>query len=208
MGWIRIERVTWAERALWVALVAAAIAPVALMPDAEEVARAYIAAVDEGNVEEALALTAERFVLNPELDRPLYQKPEAQGVLEWRAALHERWRVVSWEYNRVQREVHTVVEITNDAWEVLDCRPVVEVVLVIRNGELIVEQARVESRELRRALRPFLEWAAAERSAELGRVWGEVAPRWDAESARGLLALLSEWREARGVAERPSRGQG
>jgi len=26
LGWIRIDRVTWAERALWVALVAAAIA--------------------------------------------------------------------------------------------------------------------------------------------------------------------------------------
>ena len=208
MGWIRIERVTWAERVLWVALVAAAIAPVALMPGAEEVALAYVAAVDQGDVEGALALTAERFVLNPELDHPLYEKPQAEGVLEWRAALHERWRVVSWAYNPVQREVHTVVEISNDAWEIIDCRPVVEVVLVVRNGELIVERARVESRELRRALEPFLAWAEAERPAELDRVWGETAPRWDAESARGLLALLQEWRAARGVAEQPSPGQG
>jgi hypothetical protein len=208
VGWIRIERVTWAERILWVALVAAAIAPVALVPGAEEVALAYVAAVDQGDVEAALALTAERFFLNPDLDRPLYEKPQARGVLEWRAALRERWRVVSWAYNPVQREVHTVVEISNDAWEILDCRPVVEVVLVVRNGELIVEQARTESRELRRALAPFLEWASAERPEELNRVWGETAPRWDAASARGLLALLHEWRAARGVAERPSQGQG
>jgi hypothetical protein len=208
VGWIRIERVTWAERALWAALVAAAIAPVALMPGAEEVAQAYVAAVDQGNVEAAMAMTAEQFFLNPELDRPLYGKSEAKGVLEWRAALHERWRVVSWAYNPVQREVHTVVEISNDAWEILDCRPVVEVVLVVRNGELVVEQARVESRELRRALEPFLEWAAADRPVELDRVWGEIAPRWNAASALGLLALLREWREARGVAEQPSQGQG
>jgi hypothetical protein len=208
MGWIRIERVTWAERALWVALVAAAIAPVALMPGAEEVALAYVAAVDQGNVETAMALTAEQFILNPDLDRPVYRGPQAQGVLEWRSVLHERWRIVSWRYNPVQREVHTVVEISNDAWEILDCRPVVGVVLVVRNGEVIIERARIESRELRRALEPFLEWAAAERPVELDRVWGEIAPRWDAASARGLLALLHEWREARGVAEQPPQGQG
>ena len=208
MGWIRIDRVSWAERALWVALVAAAIAPVALMPGAEEVALAYVAAVDQGDVQAALALTAEQFFLNPDLDRPFYGKAQARGVLEWRAALRERWRVVSWRYNPLQREVHTVVEISNDAWEILDIRPVVEVVFVVRNGELIVEQARIESRELRRALEPFLEWAAAERPAELDRAWGEMAPRWDSASARRLLALLGEWREARGVAEQPSRGQG
>ena len=209
MSWIRIDRITWAERALWAALVAGAIAPVALMPDAEEVARAYVAAVDQGNVEAAVALTAERFVLNPELDGRLLRKPEARGVLEWRAALHERWRTISWRYNPTQREVHTVVEITNDAWELLDVRPVVEVVLVARNGELVVEQARIESQELRRALAPFLDWAAEERSQELDRVWRERGPRWVAAAAGGLLALLREWRAAEpGVAERPSRGQG
>ncbi|HET7692873.1 MAG TPA: hypothetical protein VFM44_07300 [Gemmatimonadota bacterium] len=209
MSWIRRDRVTWAERGLWTALVAAAIAPVALQPDAEEVARAYVAAVDRGNVEAAVALTAERFVLNPDLDRRLLGMPEARGVLEWRAALHERWRTVSWRYNPTQREVHTEVEITNDAWELIDCRPVVEVVLVIRNGELIVEQARIESNELRRSLAPFLEWAADERPAELDRVWTEYGPRWDTASAERLLALLEEWRAVRpGVAERPARGQG
>lgn len=209
MGWIRIDRVTWAERALWVALVAAAIAPVALMPSADEVARAYVAAVDQGNVEAALALTAENFVLNPDLDRRLVGKREARGVLEWRAALHEQWRIVSWDYNPVQREVHTVVEITNDAWELIESRPVVEVVLVVRNAKLIVEQARGESRELPRALAPFLEWARAERPDALTLVWGDYGPRWEPAAARGLLALLREWRaEGLGVAERTPRGQG
>jgi hypothetical protein len=209
LGWIRIDRVTWAERALWVALVAAAIAPVALMRSADEVARAYVAAVDQGNVEAALALTADRFVLNPDLDRRLLGMPEARGVLEWRAALHERWRIVSWGYNPTQREVHTEVEITNDAWELIDRRPVVELVLVVRNGQLIVEQARLESKELRRSLAPFLEWAAAERPDELDRVWTENGPRWDMAAAGRLLDLLREWRAAgQGVAEEPPRGQG
>jgi hypothetical protein len=103
---------------------------------------------------------------------------------------------VSWRYNSTQREVHTVVEITNDAWELIDSRPVVEVVLVLRNGELIVEQARIESKELRRALRPFLAWASSDRPAELDRVWRDRGPRWGADPARGLLALLREWRAA------------
>ena len=209
MGWIRIDRVTWAERALWMALVTAAIAPVALMPDPEDVARQYVAAVGRGDVEGAVALTGDRFFLNPELDGRLLRMPEARGVLEWRAALNERWRTVSWRYTPDQREVHTVVEITNDAWELIDCRPMVEVVLVVRSGELIVEQARIESQELRRALAPFLAWAEAERPDELARVWRERGPRWDAAAARGLLALLQEWRAGRpGVAERPPQGQG
>src|SRR5688572_22218521 len=122
MSWIRRDRVTWAERALWAALVAAAIAPVALQPDAEEVARAYVAAVDQGNVEAALALTAERFVLNPELDGRLLRKPEARGVLEWRAVLHERWRTVSGRYEPPQREGHPEVGIISGPWDPLDVR--------------------------------------------------------------------------------------
>lgn len=209
MGWIRSDRVTWAERGLWVVVVAAAIAPVALMPDPEDVARDYVAAIGRGDVEAAVALTGERFYLNPELDGRLLRMPEALGVLEWRAALNERWRPLSWRYNPAQREVHTVVEITNDAWEQIGTRPVVEVVLVVRSGELVVEQARVESRELRIALAPFLAWAAAERPAELGRVWRERGPRWDGVAAGGLLALLREWRGGGpGVADEPSRGQG
>lgn len=209
MGWIRIDRVTWAERGLWVALVAAAIAPVALMPDPEDVARDYVAAIGRGDVEAALALTGERFYVNPELDGRLLRGDDARGVLAWRAALQERWRPLSWDYNPVQREVHTVVEITNDAWELIGVRPVVEVVLVVRSGKLIVDQARVESRELRVALTPFLEWAAAERPAELGGVWRERGPRWSADAAGGLLALLREWRGgAPGVADEPPRGQG
>jgi hypothetical protein len=103
MGWLRIERGTWAERALWAALVVVSIAPVALQPQAEEVARAYVAAVDRGDVDAALELTAERFLLNPQLDSTLYPRPQARLVLEWRAALHERWRIVSWRYNSTQR---------------------------------------------------------------------------------------------------------
>jgi hypothetical protein len=208
MGWLRIERVTWAERALWTALVLVSIAPTALQPAPEAVARAYVEALNRGDVDAALELTDEDFVLNPELDSSLSRRPQARQVLEWRAALNERWRILSWRYNSSQREVHAVVEITNDAWMLIDSRPVVEVVLVIRTGYLIVEQARIESKELRRALRPFLEWASADRPAELGRVWRDRGPRWGADPARGLLALLREWRATREVAEDTKSGQG
>lgn len=207
MGLFRIERVTWAERALWAALVLVSIAPVALQTPPEEVARAYVAAVDRGDVDAALKLTSEDFVLNPELDQSLYRRPQARQVLEWRAALNERWRIVSWRYNSVQREVHAIVEITNDAWMLVDSRPVVEVVLIVRNQHLILEQARIESKELRLALRPFLEWASEDRPAELNRVWRDRGPRWGADQARGLLDLLREWRAAREVADDPERGQ-
>lgn len=207
MGRLRIERVTWTERALWAALVLVSIAPVALQPKAEDVARAYVAAVDSGDVDAALELTSEAFVLNPELDQRLYKRPQARQVLEWRAALNERWRVVSWRYNSVQREVHAIVEITNDAWMLLDCRPVVEIVLVVRSGHLTVEQARIESKDLRRSLRPFLEWASTDRPAELNMVWRRPGPRWGAEPARGLLDLLREWRTVREVADDPEREQ-
>lgn len=209
MGWLRIDRVTWAERALWAALVTVAAAPVALMPHPEEVARDYVAAVARGDIEAAVALTGERFFLNPELDGRQLRMPEARGVFEWRAALNERWRMISWTYDPEDGEVKTVVEITNDAWELLGCRPVVEIVLVARSGEMVVEQARIESPELRSALAPFLAWAGVERRDELDRVWRKRGPRWDAASAGGLLTLLEEWRaEGAGVAERTPRGQG
>ena len=103
--------------------------------------------------------------------------------------------------------MHLLAEVTNDAWEVLGIRPRVEIVLVVRNSRLIVEQPRADSRELKRALEPFLAWAAAERPRELAQVWYGGQPLRREDAAPRLVALLTEWRAAGGrVAER-ARGQ-
>lgn len=210
MSWIRIDRVTWAERALWAALVAAAIAPVALMPGAEEVVRAYVAAVNRGDVDAAMELTGPETVLRPVLGGGFYRGPEIRPVLEWRAALDERWRVVSWRPDSRQREVHALLEVSNRAWTVMDRRPVVQSIFVVREGRIRLDSALGGGgRELRPALRPFLQWALEERPEELGRIWQDGHLVFGADAARDLTRLLQEWRAARpGVAEEPSRGQG
>jgi hypothetical protein len=194
---------------VWAGLVLGSVAPLALQPSPEAVARAYVDAVDRGDVDAALDLTSTDFVLRPSLGGYYYRSDEARAVLEHRAALRERWQVISWEYDREDREVHAWVEMTNDAWNVLGVRPRVEVVLVLRASRLIVEQPRTDSKELRRALDPFLAWAAAERPEELALVWQRGQPVRRAEAAPRLVALLEAWRaegkpapERRPVAER------
>ncbi|HEY7472031.1 MAG TPA: hypothetical protein VIE68_06755 [Gemmatimonadota bacterium] len=208
MAWMRIDRVSWTERALWAALVGGSVAPLALRPGPEDVARAYVAAVNRGDVEAAMGLTGEDFVMRPHMSGYSYGRESARDVLEWRAALHESWRVVSWDYDPVLREVDAVVEISNDAWRLVGARPEVEVVLVVRNGRLDLETARRESGELRWAVQGFIDWVSANRPRELARVWrnGHLLRRGDA--ARALVRLLEAWRAAEApVAAAPERAQ-
>lgn len=208
MGWARIERVTWAERALWAALVLVSIAPVVLQPSAEEVARAYIAAVDRGDVDAALDLTTTDFVLRPVLGGYYYRREEAGRVLEWRAALNERWRVVGWEHDPVGQEVRAEVEVMNDAWSLVGSRPRVNLFLSFRDHRLLIEQVRAEPKDLQRALQPFLEWASAAQPRELTLVWRRGQPVRTADSALRLVVLLREWRAARDeVAAGSAQGQ-
>lgn len=208
MTWFRIERVTWAERALWLGLVLGSVAPLAFRPAPEAVIRAYVEALNRGDPGAALGLTGTDFVLRPSLGGQYQRRDDVRGVLEYRAALHERWDVVDWEYDPVDREVHALVEVTNDAWEVLGLRPRVEVLLAVRDTRLILEQPRADSWELIRGLEPFLAWAAAERPRELARVWYAGQPVRRKDAARRLVALLSAWRaEADPVAERAREGQ-
>lgn len=209
MGWFRSERVTWAERAVWAGLVLGSVAPLALQPSPEAVARAYVEAVDRGDVDAALDLTSTDFVLRPLGGGYYYRRETARPVFEYRAALHERWHVVTWEYNPEDREVHAMIDVTNDAWSLLGVTPRVELVLVLRGSRLIMEQPRTDSQELRRALDPFLAWAAAERPEELAHVWYRGQPLQREEAAPRLVALLEAWRaegkpapERRPVAER------
>jgi hypothetical protein len=197
MGSLRIERVTWAERALWAALVVVSIAPTALRPGAEELVRAYLAAVDRGDVDAALELTARDFVLRPVLGEFVYGRETVRDALEYRVALNERWRVIGWEYDRRQREVHAEFLVTSDAWDLVGSRPTVGVVYVVRDSRLLIERVRTGAREARRDLRPFLDWASVERPRELAVVWRDGRPLRNPEAARHLLALLREWRAVR-----------
>ena len=208
MGWIRIERVTWAERVVWVALVAAAIAPVALKPSVDEVARAYVDAINREDIDAAMAVTGTELVMRPLLGGEYRGAREARQVLEYRAALNERWRVLSWM--DTGKEVHAGVQVRNDAWTLVGINPRIEVILVVRNGRLLFELARADDTPIRSALQPFLQWAAEKRSRELGSVLRERGRfLWHPDAARQLLALLGEWRTAEaGVAEQPSQEQG
>lgn len=197
MGLIRRARVTWAERAVWAGLVLASVAPLVLQPAPEAVARAYVDAVDRGDVDAALDLTSTDFVLRPALGGYYYRREQARLVLEYRAALHERWRVVAWEYDAEDHAAYAAIEITSDVWDRLETRPRIELVLLLRGSQLIVEQPRADARELRRALDPFLAWAAAEYPAELARVWARGTPLHRADSARLLVALLDAWKRGR-----------
>ena len=194
MGWFRRERVTWAERAVWAGLVLGTVAPLVLQPAPEAVARAYVDAVDGGDVDAALDLTSTDFVVRPLGGGYYYQGEGARPVFGYRAALHERWRVLTWEFDPEDREVHALVEVTNDAWTLLGVTPRVELVLVVRDSRLILERPRTDSRELRSALDPFLTWAAAERPEDLARVWSRGQPVHRPEAARWLVGLLEAWR--------------
>jgi hypothetical protein len=194
---------------VWAGLVLGSVAPLALQPSPEAVARAYVDAVDRGDVDAALDLTSTDFVLRPLGGGYYYRREKARPVFEYRAALHERWHVVTWEYNPEDREVHARIDVINEAWSLLGVTPRVELVLVLRGSRLIMEQPRTDPQELRRALDPFLAWAAAERPQELADVWYRGQPLQRAEAAPRLVALLEAWRaegkpapERRPVAER------
>jgi len=192
MAWLRIEQVTWPERALWVALVVGSLAPTALRPGAEELALAYVAAINRGDVEAAMEVIARDFVMRDVLGGYVYG-PAVRDAFEYRAALNERWQVLAWEYDWRQREVHAQLLVTSDAWELLGSRPRVTVIFVLRDGKLLLERVRTGRKEARRDLRPFLAWASAERPRELAAVWQEGGPVRDAEAAKGLLELLRAW---------------
>jgi hypothetical protein len=196
MTWLRIERVTWPERALWVALVVGSLAPTALRPGAEELALAYIEAIDRGDVDAALELTARDFVMRDVLGGYVYG-PAVRDALEYRAALNERWQVLAWEYDWRQREVHAQLQVTSDAWELVGSRPRVIVLFVMRDGRLLLESVRTGQKEARRDLQPFLAWASAERPRELAAVWQGRVPVRDREAAEGLLELLRAWKADR-----------
>jgi hypothetical protein len=208
MGWLRIERVTWAERALWAALVVVSIAPTALQPGVEEVVREYLAAVDRGDMDAALKLTAHDFVLGPPLGGYVRGTDAVRDALEYRAALNERWRLVDWEYDARNRQVRAVFVITSDAWDLVGSRPIVVVVYLVRGSRLLLEGVRMSGTEARRGLRPFLQWASAERPRELAAVWQDGKPVRNAAAARHLLALLREWRASEPLADGTESPQG
>lgn len=196
MAWLRIERVTWPERALWVALVLAFLAPTALRPGAEELALAYVAAINRGDVEAALEVVGPDFVMQDLLGGPVYG-PAVRDALEYRAALNERWQLLAWDYDWRQRQARAQIEVTSDVWELVGSRPRVIVLFVMRDGSLLLERARMGREEARRELRPFLAWAAAERPRDLADVWREGSPVRHPEAAEVLLELLRAWRADR-----------
>jgi hypothetical protein len=196
MAWLRIERVTWPERALWVALVVGSLAPTALRPGAEELALAYVAAINRGDVEAAMEVIGRDFVMRDVLGGYVYG-PAVRDALEYRAALNERWRVLAWEYDWRQREVHAQLQVTSDAWELVGSSPTAGMVYVVRDGQLLLERVRTGAREARRDLRPFLQWASAERPRELAVVWQDGQPVRNPAAAQRLLKLLREWKAAR-----------
>ena len=210
MGWIGMNRVSWAERALWAALVAAAIAPVALMPSAEDVARAYIEALNRGDVDAAIELTGPETVLRPILGGGFYRGSEIRPVLEWRAALNERWRIVSWRPDSERREVHATIEVSNRAWSLAGERPTVRSIFVIRQGRVRLDSTLGGgSKELRGHLRPFLRWVFEERPEELDSIWRKGRLVFGPEAAGDLVRLLEEWRATgAGVAEPTAPRQG
>jgi hypothetical protein len=196
MAWLRIERVTWPERALWVALVVGSLAPTALRPGAEELALAYVAAINRGDVEAAMEVIGRDFVMRDVLGGYVYG-PAVRDALEYRAALNERWRVLAWEYDWRQREVHAQLQVTSDAWELVGSSPTAGMVYVVRDGQLLLERVRTGAREAGRDLRPFLQWASAERPRELAVVWQDGKPVRNPAAAQRLLKLLREWKAAR-----------
>ena len=206
MGWMRIDRVTWAERALWAAFVVGSVAPVALAPTREEVARGYLEAINRGDVAAALDLMAPDVVVRPPLGGQYSGREQARGVLEYRAGLHEQWHIIRWEFNG--QEVHADIEVTNDAWSLVEARPTVSVILVTRERLLVLETSRSDHRRLGRPLDPFLAWAAARRPAELNLVWQQGQPVRSRDAAPRLVRLLREWRSAGSpVAVATGRGQ-
>lgn len=206
MGWMRIDRVTWAERALWAAFVVGSVAPLALAPTREEVARGYLEAINRGDAEATLAHMAPDVVMRPPLGGQYGGREQARGVLEYRAALHEQWLINRWDFTG--QEVHADIEVTNDVWSLVETRPTVSVTLVTRDGLLLLESTRSNDQRLRRPLEPFLAWAAAHRPAELNRVWQQGQPVRSRDSALQLVRLLREWRAAGApVAVATGRGQ-
>lgn len=196
---LRIECVTWAERALWLGLIALSVAPIAIRPAPEAIARGWVDAINRGDVDAALALTTTDIVIRPALGGYYYRRERVREVLEWRAALNERWKVVSWEYDGRDREVHVRFELANDAWALVTPPPNLEAVLVLGGGGLLAESIRSGSDDLRRPLAPFLAWAREEHPLQLGMVWLNGQPVLDREAAVRLLDLLRAWRAAEGA---------
>ena len=77
--------------------------------------------------------------------------------------------------------------VTSDAWEVVG----------LRELRPFLERVHSGGHEARRELRPFLQWASAERPRELAAAWREGRPVRHPEAAARWLALLRAWRADR-----------
>lgn len=194
MRGLRIERVTWVERGLWAALIGAVVAPLAFRPAPAEVVGRYVEAMGRGDVDGMLDLVGEDVVVFPSLGGGYFGRERARLVLEYRAGLRERWRVLEWRDGSGAGQVGAVIEARNDVGSRLGVRPRTEVLFTVRGSRLAAEFLLDDSRSLRRALRPFLAWAAEHRPRELARVWAHDRPIRSADAARRLVALLDEWR--------------
>ena len=78
-----------------------------------------------------------------------------------------------------------------------------EVLFRVRGSRLAAELTLRDSRSLRRALRPVVEWAEGNRPRELARVWAHGRLIRSASAGRRLAALVREW----GTAATPLRAR-
>lgn len=163
----------------------------------ERVVREFLAAMNDHDVERALALMNEDYVFRDEAGTFAVPRNDVRPMLEWDAATRARAEGtivgVSGDTVRVRfRE-------TNDFLDLLGVGPWThEAKLVVRDGTLratVVDAPGDLFARVDRALEPVIDWARRTRPGRLDGLMTEAGLVYDGDTARRWVDLL---REARG----------
>lgn len=167
----------------------------------EEVVRAFFDALSRSDLEAAMALVGEDFVLRQASGTYTADREALTKILEWDVAAQGRGEIENLETEG------EVVQVRLREWnrfiELLDLDPFrVELTFVVRDGLIRQEVIREMTGrgpsftdQFHQALEPVIEWAARNRPDDVASVFddGRVS-RYDAPTARRLIELLEAYR--------------
>jgi hypothetical protein len=157
--------------------------------------KGYVKAHMDADLEKALSYLADDFVLQRKDSNLTLDKEAFARVLEWEFATGTRmmYEDLVWEGQTVK----AVFREANDFYPLIGVKVRKYEMTFHFEGdrirELIVKSVKCGCPTLEKKMSAFLEWARANRAAELSRVYADGRFNYGTDSARAWMALLREW---------------
>jgi hypothetical protein len=164
--------------------------------------KGFVGAMRSGDVDRSVSYLARDFELQSSGGGQRIDRDAMRSILEWDAALHGKMTFadLEWEDDIVRG---TFTE-WNDLYELLGIEPQRYRIEFRFRGDLIREQIYEvldsDGPSMDEALEPVIEWAAADRPADLEAIYPDGRRVYTADAATGWVELVRAWRAASGLA--------